>query len=71
MSPLFDRIDGFVRWFFNSSPTVMAIEPHDPGRPAAPAASRSECLPDDSASGRREPRGGGRTGTKHRGRVMA
>ena len=26
-----DRLDRFVRWFFNSSPTVVAIEP-TPGR---------------------------------------
>lgn len=33
MSALFDRLDRFVRWFFNSSPTEMAIEPKAPPPP--------------------------------------
>ena len=32
MSALTDRIDRFVRWFFNSSPTTMAIEVDESGR---------------------------------------
>jgi hypothetical protein len=27
MATLFDRIDHFVRWFFNSSPDELTIEP--------------------------------------------
>lgn len=36
MSELTDRLDRFVRWFFNSSPTAMAIEPIE----AVPAPKR-------------------------------
>ena len=32
MSALTDRIDRFVRWFFNSSPTAMEIEPQESNR---------------------------------------
>lgn len=33
MSALTDRLDHFVRWFFNSSPTTMAIESIELARP--------------------------------------
>lgn len=29
MAALNDEIDGFVRWFFNSSPTTTVIEPQE------------------------------------------
>jgi hypothetical protein len=32
MSALTDRIDRFVRWFFNSSPTATEIQPQEPNR---------------------------------------
>jgi hypothetical protein len=32
MATLTDRIDHFVRWFFNVSPMSMAIEPQAPQR---------------------------------------
>ncbi len=32
MSALTVRLDRFVRWFFNSSPTILAIEPIEPGQ---------------------------------------
>jgi hypothetical protein len=35
MSAMFDRLDRFVRWFFNSSPTTMLIEPSPKFRPSA------------------------------------
>ncbi|MEO8523924.1 MAG: hypothetical protein ABI460_04300 [Caldimonas sp.] len=30
MAAFHDQTDGFVRWFFNSSPTTTAIEPQEP-----------------------------------------
>ena len=34
MTTLTDQIDRFVRWFFNSSPDTMSIEPR-PSKPSA------------------------------------
>jgi len=40
MSAFTEAIDRFVRWFFNSSPTVMAIESPDADRAHVPALVR-------------------------------
>ena len=32
MSALTARLDRFVRWFFNSSPTALDVEPTEPAR---------------------------------------
>ena len=41
MSTLAAKIDRFVRWFFNVSPTTTMIEPQPPRRRAASAARRT------------------------------
>jgi hypothetical protein len=53
MSTLIAKIDRFVRWFFNVSPTSMAIEPQ-PQRRRARTAKRS--VRPASSKERREPR---------------
>ena len=53
MSTLITKIDRFVRWFFNVSPTSMAIEPQ-PHRRRARSAKRS--ARPASPKERREPR---------------
>jgi hypothetical protein len=53
MSTFTARIDRFVRWFFNVSPTTMSIEPQPPRRRAATAQRASRPA---SPKERREPR---------------
>jgi hypothetical protein len=50
MSAFTDRLDRFVRWFFNSSPTALDIEPVRP--PPEPLPQRSP----SSRAGRDRPR---------------
>ena len=41
MSPFAAKIDRFVRWFFNVSPTTTEIEPQPPRRRAAASPRRA------------------------------
>jgi hypothetical protein len=63
MSPFAAKIDRFVRWFFNVSPTTTEIEPQPPRRraPASPRRARPASPKDRRdarpAAERREKRG--------------
>ncbi|HEY5325251.1 MAG TPA: hypothetical protein VIK58_20665 [Caldimonas sp.] len=68
MSTLAAKIDRFVRWFFNVSPTTTAIEPRLPrrrastsSRPARPAS------PKDRRDARPAERRNARTGPSSKG----
>ncbi|MGZ5129615.1 MAG: hypothetical protein ACXWJA_15505 [Caldimonas sp.] len=76
MSALFARLDRFVRWFFNSSPTDMAIEPKVPPPAVAPAPPR-QTFRGARSTRRRQDRGqprhptATRAGAQPRGRYVA
>jgi hypothetical protein len=62
MTTLTDQIDRFVRWFFNSSPDSMSIEP----RPSKPA-TKPAVAPRGRATSKRPP--GDRRSSKARQEV--